>query len=319
MYSGFADALGFKTDMNALFGATNISWEDGAIWRQDEGEFGYTRTGVSQATYDARPVILDMGATSDDYKALISSSKGWDDSVRSSFDHAGGGIDVSLPDANHPHGRLILAADYINSQGCAFFERQKLQWPPIFLPVDWLFVGHVDEVMCIIPSGSSSVVCVGDLTNAIAILNDYTTYPTNEIEPGEYFSRSNLQTAYNDPNNATAVATIQAYLDSAATNLSAQLGVTTVRIPVVYTLAYTGSGNCKTYLPNSVNAAIANVGGTVKAGIPNPRFYPFRQVIANRLNFLGANMAWINNDTPHSYFGEAHCASNTDKIPPATP
>jgi len=319
IYSGFGHDTAFTTDMDALFGSGNMTWENGPVWRQDEGEFGYTRTGVGQATYVARSVILDLSSTSDDYKALISSSKGWDDEIRSVFEHTGGGVEVSIPDANHPYGRLILSAQYSGTEGCAFLARQKLQWPPIFLPVDWLYVGHVDEVMSIIPSGSSSVICVGDLTNAIEILKDYTTYPTNEVESASYYNRSYLLSIYTNPANATAVTTIQGYLDSAARTLSTELGVTIIRLPVAYTLDYTGAGNCKTFLPNSVNAAIANIGGTVKVGSPDPRFYPFRQVIANRLSFLGSNHAWINCDTPHAFFGEAHCASNSDKNPPSSP
>ena len=319
IYSGFGDDAAFANDMNALFGSANIAWVDGVIWRQDEGEFGYTRTGVGQSVYAMRSDILDLSSTSDDFKALISPSKGWDASIRTTFVHTGGGVEVSVPDANYPYGRLILSDEYSGSTGCAFFERQKIQWPPIFLPVAWLKVGHVDEVMSIVPYGSSSVICVGDLTNAIAILKDYTTYPTNEVESTDYYSRAFLVSLYTNPAYATAVATIQGYLDSAATNLCTQLGVTIVRIPVAYTLEYTGSGSCKTFLPNSINAAVANIGGTVKVGSPDPRFAPFRQVIANRLSFLGSNQAWINCEGPHAVAGEAHCASNPDKNPPTGP
>jgi hypothetical protein len=178
--------------------------------------------------------------------------------------------------------------------------------------------------MSVIPNGSSQVIAVGDITNAIAILNDYTTYPTNEFEEcvqmgQSWGSRSNLVATYNNTNNATAISMIQGYLDSAATNLAVQLNATIVRIPVAYTLEYTGDGNCRTYLPNSVNAAVANIGGAVKVGFPNPRFDPFRVVIANRLNFLGTNATWITTDVPHFAQGEAHCAQNTHKTAPSSP
>ena len=124
---------------------------------------------------------------------------------------------------------------------------------------------------------------------------------------------------YNSATNAEEVAKIQEYLDAAATNLSAQLDVTVVRFPVAYTLDLDATGDggvCQTHLPNSVNAAVANVGGTVKVGFPDPRFYPFRAVIESRVDFLGTNATWIITDEIHVDAGEAHCASNMEKIPP---
>ena len=173
IYSGFGGDASFYSDMNALFGSGNITWTNTASWRQDEGEFGYTRTGVGQSTYVARPVVLDFNSTTTDFfhdgtndiKSLISASRGWDDSARKDFEHQGGGVEVSIPDASHPYGRLILSDWYTNFAQYAFFQNQKVQGPPILLPVNWLLVGHVDEVMSIVPNGSSYIICVADLTN----------------------------------------------------------------------------------------------------------------------------------------------------------
>jgi hypothetical protein len=131
----------------------------------------------------------------------------------------------------------------------------------------------------------------------------------------DYLSRATLLSIYTNPANATAVQTIQGYLDQAATILSNELGVTVVRIPVAFTLDY-ATGNCATFLPNSANAVVANVDGSIKVGFPDPRFHPFREIISSRLSFLGSNAGWINTDSLHFLKGHAHCASNTRKIAP---
>lgn len=319
MYCGFGDDLFFRFSMNACFGSGNIEWTDQAAWRQDQGEFGGTYQGVGYSPADSGVAILDMDYGDDYYKHLISNTKRWEDEVRTSFPDHGGGVEASVPDAKYPYGRLIMSESFSNDSGIAFFERQKLQYPPVYIKADWLFVGHVDEMLSIIPKGDSSIIAVADLAGAISILNDYSTYPTNEVEECtidgcSYLSRTNLLVRYNNPSNATKIATIQSYLDDAAAKISTSLDVPIVRMPVAYDLELE-HGNCKTYLPNSVNAAVANVGGTVKVGLPNPAFAPFREVIEDRLAFLGANKAWVITDAPHLMRGESHCASNTDKQP----
>jgi len=320
IYSGFGDVTPFKNDMNNLFGEDNINWANGTVWRQDEGVFGYACSGVMQTPFFARAAVLDMSASSDFYKGLLSPDFSWDESVRILFDGAGGGFDLSLPTTNHPFGRLIMANDYEGTPGASFFEKQRVQWPPVYLPVTWLKVGHVDEIMVIIPVTNTSIVAVADLAAAIDILGDFNNYPTQQVEKCsveglDYLSRATLLSIYTNPANATAVQTIQGYLDQAATILSNELGVTVVRIPVAFTLDY-ATGNCATFLPNSANAVVANVDGSIKVGFPDPRFHPFREIISSRLSFLGSNAGWINTDSLHFLKGHAHCASNTRKIAP---
>ena len=311
--------------MDSLFGSANISWYDSTAWRQDEGEFGYTRTPSNQTSSRAQSVILDtVNPTFTPYfQSLISTNKGWYGHMREALAGDGGDIDVSPPDTSHPYGRLIIGDD-LSSAGMAFFEKQVVQCPIIEIPTKWLLVGHVDEVMAVIPSNSTYVVCVGDLTNAISILCDYTSYPTNELDGyydpdlGDWQSRSNLVSVYTNAANAAAITEIQGYLDSAATNLATQLGVPIIRIPVAYTLSLAPpDGSCKTFLPNSVNAAVAKIGGTVKVGLPDPRFQPFRSIIASRLSWLSSNAGWIYCNDLNVSEGNAHCASNTDKAPPS--
>ena len=319
LYAGFGDEPYFRYNMDLHFGSNNIDWINGFYWRQDQGEFGGQLTGTGQASPISQPVILDLDFTSEDFKDIISTNIGWEGSLVDFTELAGGAIEVSMPSSGLPYGRLILPDNYQGEPYVSFFEKQALQWPPVFLPVDWLEVGHVDEVMSVIPNDTSQIIAVGDLTNAISILNDYTTYPTNDFEECvadgyDWGSRSNLVAVYSDPTNATAISVIQGYLDNVASNLSAELNATIVRIPVAYTLDYTGDGNCKTYLPNSVNAVVANISGTVRVGLPNPRFHPFRIDIADKLSFLGTNGSWIVTDVPHFKKGEAHCTANTLKF-----
>lgn len=304
--------------MNNAFGNL-IVWSTNGSWRQDEGQFGYTRTGVGQSLQEYQSVILDTTPTTITpyFKGLISTNRSWYGEERATLQRDGGNIDVSPPDAQNPYGRLIVGDD-LPISGVDFLEKQKIQGPIIKIDTQWLLVGHMDEMISIVPSGSSYVALVADLTNAIGILNDYATYPTNDILPAyDGLSRSNLLAIYNSTSNAGAISQIQGYLDAASSNLSTQLGCSIIRIPVAFDLNVE-TGACQSYLPNSVNAAVAKLEeGTVKVGFPDPHFQPFKTVIQNRVSGLPISGAWIWCFELNPYQGNAHCASNVDKEFPA--
>lgn len=329
IYCGLGYATNFQADMNSHFGSSNIDWSyaNPIDWFQDQGEFGYTRTGTGQATYEAKPVVLSMSALSEtNFDHLISSDQGWSEEAEEFLRHHGGSVDVAMSaGSNYPFGRLVLTESFVGQAAPDWFKKQAAQWPAVTIPTDWLRVGHVDEMVSLVPNGSSVIAVVGDLQQAIDIVQDYATYPTQAVESSTwtnaYLSRSALSNYYSIATNSWQIEAIQTYLDAAASNIASELGCTVARIPVLYSLdLYEGgeAGQCKSLLPNSVNIAIANFDGTVKLGIPDPRFQPFRAVIDSTLSGI-SNRAWINTDLPHTYGGDAHCAYNTDKTPPSEP
>jgi hypothetical protein len=85
----------------------------------------------------------------------------------------GGNLELSPPVTDRltgkqfPTGRIILGSNLGRGAPPAdlmrdFLERQTAQMPPIELNVDWLGVGHVDEVMAVVPWGGGGTTPVSN-------------------------------------------------------------------------------------------------------------------------------------------------------------
>lgn len=68
-----------------------------------------------------------------------------------------GNLEVTPPLPDHPHGRVLVGRQKdltLHPEALAFFEAQAVQWPPIFVDVSWLLIGHVDEAVAFVPADS---------------------------------------------------------------------------------------------------------------------------------------------------------------------
>ena len=66
-----------------------------------------------------------------------------------------GNLEVSPPVKGFPMGRILTGEQRgltIHPDVLTFLEAQKLQWPPLFLNVGWLTIGHVDELINFVPA-----------------------------------------------------------------------------------------------------------------------------------------------------------------------
>jgi hypothetical protein len=66
-----------------------------------------------------------------------------------------GNLEVSPPVNGFPHGRILTGEQKglrFHPDLLAFLEAQQLQWPPLYLDVSWLTIGHVDELIHFVPA-----------------------------------------------------------------------------------------------------------------------------------------------------------------------
>ncbi len=180
----------------------------------------------------------------------------------------------------------------------------------IELPVGWLQVGHVDEVMTIVPVGSGFRVLVADLQLAIDLLRNN----PNEETWGGFDTRAQLLAAYDDPNNATKITLINNNLASIRTALAQGLGINTsdlIKVPVAFEMDTSRSIGTK--LPNMVNMIVVKPqSGALNLVVPRPYFVPFATSLGDSLTAAGCSgtVTFVDTTGPHGAGGEAHCASN---------
>jgi len=163
-----ADNAAFRADLAQhsplMIPGINASTYGGDRWVQDEIEIGYT-----QAPYQTIRVVLDLprdrGLDPYPEKELLGPGYGYYDPVLggpSDPKDFGGNIEVTPPlGSSHPFG-LFLAGSNLDSRLKQFFEAQQVQVPPIYLDVDWLHVGHVDEIVSFVSAGDDPLVLVAD-------------------------------------------------------------------------------------------------------------------------------------------------------------
>jgi hypothetical protein len=80
----------------------------------------------------------------------------------------GGNIEVLSPNAQYPYGRIVLGDSQAVSDGLtSFFDSQKVQFPIVNAPVEYLRVSHIDEITSFQPGGE---VIVADPAMGIQLL-----------------------------------------------------------------------------------------------------------------------------------------------------
>lgn len=228
--------------------------------------------------------------------------------------NVGGNIEASPPIPHYPLGRLIIG-DSIPSHVKSFLTSQLVQTDSrkaIELPVKWLRVKHVDEVMTIVPVQSGFRVFVADLDSAIEMLR--------KGHPEDTVDFSSILAEYDKPENANAIARINGNLATIRRLLALGLGISEnelIKVPVAFRVDAAGSYR-DTYLPNMINMLVVkNSNGLRKLIIPHPISMAFVDAMAEILVGIGYDdgeaALIVTNDPdggPHEYGGDVHCASN---------
>ena len=288
----------------------------GSAFVQDYGEIGYTRAAPGQNQRN-QTVITAFDNISQWYSDLVDANTGYSLCLDELQPNPGGNIECAPASQTFPYGRLIVGAN-LSAFTKEFLKNQAIQTDNgnmIELPVSWLKVGHVDEVMSIIPVGSGFKVLVADLQLAIDLLRNN---PTNEIWGG-YDTRAQILAEYDA--NSNRIAAISSHLATVRSVLAQGLGInesTLIKVPVAFTLD--GDRSVKTYLPNMVNMIVVkNTSGIRRLVVPEPFFVPFSDALLGELDSLSyqTGEAWfVDTSGPHSAGGEAHCASNVRRETP---
>ena len=231
----------------------------------------------------------------------------------------GGNIEALPATDDYPSG-LIVVGNNLPADLKAFLsgqETQTINGTLLQLPVDWLLVGHVDEVATVIPYPNGPKIAVADLSLALQLLD---MFPNEDTEPS-FPSRSALVENYTAPGAQQAIQVVQTYLEECRSILQNALHLNdsdVLRIPVFFDLPTIVdgviSGKGTTRLPNSVNMVVLNPSsGGPALLVPWTSFDPVDDYIQAILVEAGLDqnsISFVNTKGPHDAKGEAHCASN---------
>lgn len=286
---------------------------------QDAAEIGWI--GVRHE----RPAVWSLSSQA--FRFLLSEQIGWFNVPE--CPGMGGNIESTPPTQIHPHGRIVVGNNLPNvAKG--FLRQQQVQTDNgelIELPVNWLRVGHVDEVMSVLPTANGSfAIAVADLALGISLLSSEEIevnalyQDTGDESLGEYLQtiRQTLS-GYQLDSNQAKIENIQNHLSEIRSILQTELGVSQAQIlsfPVLFSIPSTDEGLgslCHASFPNSVNCVpLINENGIRRILIPHPLFDSFQDSIAQKLTSLGyseTEIRFILTEGPHSAMGELHCAS----------
>lgn len=244
----------------------------------------------------------------------------------------GGNIEASPPTQLHPHGRIIVG-DNLPEPAKAFLRAQEVQTHDgslIELPLDWLKVGHVDEVMSIVPlqGGAGFKIFVGDLDLAVQLLLDEISdledllleTPDDQSLIDRQAWLESHAAPYLSPANEASVNVVRTKLSAIRAKLTEGLGIDSqslISAPVLYPILNvvdTHPQEAEWILPNPLNMVVLNnLSGVRRILIPDPGVDRMLFHFGSRLQQIGysSNDLWaVDTAAPHSGFGEVHCASN---------
>ena len=157
----------------------------GDRWVQDVMQTGYTQrpdgSGVASARVHAK---VTPGSRGERFlnKGILASGGGYGEAGGYVFPlstNLGGNIEVLPPHSHNgrtfPYGRLLIG-EGMDARALQFLESQGPQAPALEVDVGWLFVGHVDEVLQVVPDRNAGaddrgwVVAIGSPELAIELL-----------------------------------------------------------------------------------------------------------------------------------------------------
>ncbi|MBB6053502.1 protein-arginine deiminase family protein [Armatimonas rosea] len=215
-----------------------------------------------------------------------------------------GNLEVSPPVPGYPHGRALTGKQKelsFHPDALAFLEAQKAQWPPVFVDVSWLTIGHVDEVLNFVPAPDRKgwralLPCPDTALVALTGLND--DQPVFVGRRGET-TVGHLKALAVSPEQGR----IRAALKATREQLKRELGIDEADIVALPALFENGLA----VLPNPVNSLVVGK----RVFVPDPAFAPYRHQIATLFTELGLSPQFLDIWEPyHTAAGEVHCGTN---------
>lgn len=153
--------------------ATLVSVASGDVWIQDELEIGGQAAGRGNAQVVIHLPRLRGTSLTPWARALLAPRVGYIDltlAATAKSAHYGGNLEVSPAGVGH-QGHLIVGN---NMEAALIAELSALspdQVPPVPIAVDWLAVGHVDEVMGIYPYGGGWRIAVASTSMGTSLVS----------------------------------------------------------------------------------------------------------------------------------------------------
>jgi protein-arginine deiminase len=259
----------------------------------------------------------------------------------------GGNLEVTPPTQRYPFGRVYygsipstgsLADDLLGSRTGrpidphykVFFNRQKVQ-RPIELNTDWLFVGHVDEVITFVPKAGGRFALL--LASPQLALDIVKCVPSGTpLDPKYKDQLSGLLTAGDLLREITLKMTLAQYnemvdhrifgadhaspdRDSIKGRLKQALDLDEAdifEIPVLFYHFDSGSGGAAALTPGMVN--LNSMGRFCL--VPEPFLDLYKSRFSGVVEGFGQCPIWIDDwSIYHRGVGEVHCGSNTRRKP----
>lgn len=220
-----------------------------------------------------------------------------------------------MPTERFPYGRIVVG-NTLPRSGMELLSAQSLQTDNgdlVVLDVAWLEVGHVDEVMAVVPSPTGKFkILLAD----VRLAADLIAQDENIEAYGPDMSA--ILMPYKDAANQAKINAVQSHLNGIRRTLLESLDIEAndiVSIPVLFSIPSSiEDENLRVMarLPNSVNlVSVPTEDGNLRIAIPDPFYIPFTDYLENVLFQLGIDDKIVPVTTmgPHEHGGEAHCAS----------
>jgi protein-arginine deiminase len=200
-----------------------------------------------------------------------------------------GNLEVSPPVPGYPYGRILTGRQHnltMHPAVLAFLEDNSPQWPPVFVNVSWLTIGHVDEVINFVPTSDGWRVLLPSTQVALEIL-------TQSAKPNEEL----LEIARSEESKQ-----ISQFLRETEQQLKNELGIKEkdiIRLPALFKEGLSVT-------PNPVNSLVAND----QIFIPDQKIPEFNAYIKDKLATSHLSIYFLDAEVYHSRSGEIHCGTN---------
>jgi protein-arginine deiminase len=352
-----SDSVAFRTDLSAAMAASGMTKPLATLqvddqWTQDFFETAY----MSMPAPGGAQKIIHVNIRSANYtqgglrsggRVVYTVLRGKDTAGVTQYDAAHSnnmdslnsfGNTETIPPYAHggqvyPEGRILRGATstyYPDKSMDRMFDAQGAQ-PTVFLPTDWLLVGHVDETVSFFKASTTRGwgMMINDAPLAKQLLQQQKTAGNGAVMmfAGMYdYSNNPARVSITDTLDDTDLMNTNAW---AAVEVSAQLtqlkqvtGITdseVVKIPFLWDEAY---GYAVAYVPGMINGIM--LAGN-HFGSPDPHGPViqgkdvFKSYVEDALADRNVTVHWVEDwYLYHILDGEVHCGSNTKRVVPAT-
>lgn len=261
----------------------------------------------------------------------------------------GGNIEVVPPHNGRPWGRVYIgggngtlvgstasATEYMDLTNRQYFDANYIQGTHIQVTSEWLWVGHVDEYTMFIPAPNTARGYVCLIASPVRAWNTLVNLNNSGQGGTVVFAGRSSQTTVASIVGNSALGTLQtqtqARIDQGRAQIKAATGLTDadfVELPTLF--RNSTSGYLYAYNPGVVNCVpLPAANGTIYIAMPDPEgphvggVDQWQADIQSQMSGLFTtgnplDLRYVDIwNTYHVNIGEAHCGTNTVRVPPTS-